>query len=85
MKYKRRIDTIPTVHESVENIALRRNPNIKRDELLWRGDDCLEWVCEHGVGHTIFAPYPGPNWYHGCDGCCNKIKVSFAIEFLVKK
>jgi len=44
-----------------------------------RGDGRLEWVCEHGIGHTIAVPtnWPRPDkgkpdyrYIHGCDGCC---------------
>jgi len=46
-----------------------------------RGDGRLEWVCKHGIGHTIAVPtnWPGPDkgkpdyrYIHGCDGCCSK-------------
>ena len=40
----------------------------------WRADGRLEWVCEHGVGHTVHVPADKANesvmWEHGCDGCC---------------
>jgi hypothetical protein len=42
-----------------------------------RSDGRIEWVCEHGVGHTIghrskkMEPH---DWIHGCDGCCDKVK-----------
>ena len=38
-----------------------------------RLDGRIEWVCEHGVGHTIWAPKSmGESRYmHGCDGCCS--------------
>jgi len=46
----------------------------------FRADGRIEWVCEHGVGHTIWAPagyrkMTGKYWdTHGCDGCCSKKK-----------
>lgn len=41
------------------------------DELQYRGISRIEWICEHGVGHTIWSPF---NFFeHGCDGCCQKI------------
>jgi hypothetical protein len=43
-----------------------------------RADGRVEWVCEHGVGHTIKVPEQFKNqdawWIHGCDGCCVKDK-----------
>lgn len=46
-------------------------------ELQYREDGRIEWVCKHGVGHTVYAPYNlGDHGYtHGCDGCCNHIKI----------
>lgn len=44
-----------------------------------RGDGRLEWICKHGIGHTIAVPtnWPKPSdgrpdwrYIHGCDGCC---------------
>ena len=43
-----------------------------------REDGRVEWVCKHGVGHTISVPkeyeYESAWWSHGCDGCCTDIK-----------
>lgn len=45
-----------------------------KGKLNWRMDGRLEWVCKHGVGHTIYVPPEHENdeawWAHGCDGCC---------------
>lgn len=42
--------------------------------IVYRSDGRVEWVCEHGVGHTISVPRRYENqeswWAHGCDGCC---------------
>ncbi len=42
----------------------------------WRSDGRLEWLCEHGVGHTVHVPPDKASesvyWEHGCDGCCQK-------------
>ena len=73
---------IPSVHESIENIFLRRNPQCKREELNWRADGRLEWVCKRGIGHTVFSMED--YWTHGCDGCCKDL-VKFGIEFHVPK
>ena len=40
-----------------------------------RADGRVEWVCIHGIGHTIYEPNlnnrEGKYAYsHGCDGCC---------------
>lgn len=45
-----------------------------------REDGRIEWICKHGVGHTIDAPEKykkelGSYWnVHGCCGCCGKKK-----------
>ncbi len=40
-------------------------------DLLIRGDGRVEWVCGHGVGHTIAVPKGSDKtfWIHCCDGC----------------
>jgi hypothetical protein len=53
---------------------LKLNPKIKEEEISWRRDGRLEWICEHGVGHTVYEP-KGKDYIHGCDGCCKKVKV----------
>lgn len=30
----------------------------------------VEWICEHGVGHT--DPRSTSYTVHGCDGCCSR-------------
>ena len=42
-------------------------------EFLLREDGRIEWVCEHGIGHTVWYPRYSDN-VHGCDGCCGKMK-----------
>ena len=43
------------------------------EEFLMRADGRCEWVCSHGVGHTVCVPKEYINsdawWSHGCDGC----------------
>lgn len=51
-----------------------RRMNPYRTTLLWRADGKLEWMCEHGVGHTVWHP-EGFDFMHGCDGCCKDVKV----------
>ncbi len=51
----------------------------KKGELCHRADGRLEWVCEHGIGHTVWYPKgfgskAGP--VHGCDGCCAKRNIA---------
>jgi len=75
------MEQIQSVHKSIEDIFLRRNPSCKREHLLWRVDQRLEWTCSHGVGHTVFSL--DNNFTHGCDGCCKLTK--FSIEFHVPK
>lgn len=42
-------------------------------EFLKRLDGRVEWICDHGVGHTVWFP-PGSDDVHGCDGCCKFLK-----------
>lgn len=42
------------------------------DPIQERLDGRIEWVCDHGVGHTVWYP-KGSDAVHGCDGCCNDI------------
>lgn len=67
------------VHEAIEKIFLKRNQKCKKKDLFWRADERLEWICKHGIGHTVFAPEP-ENWVHGCDGCCADL-ITFSIKF----
>ena len=43
-----------------------------------RMDGRIEWICKHGIGHTIKVPKEYEKlkawWSHGCDGCCTKLK-----------
>jgi hypothetical protein len=54
-----------------------------RNPVEWniRSDGRLEFMCKHGVGHTVSIPpfveltnegldAQRPWWAHGCDGCC---------------
>ena len=45
---------------------------------LDRWDGRIEAICEHGVGHTIFAPKKKGNtgFIHGCDSCCDSVKLT---------
>ena len=38
------------------------------EEFYLRADGRVEWICKHGVGHTVYG-YS----IHGCDGCCDKL------------
>lgn len=53
-----------------------------------RGDGRIEWVCEHGVGHTIWAPKEqgDAGYVHGCDGCCADLKINkgYSIKWNVE-
>lgn len=56
---------------NIEIIAKKYNrPN---KEFLRRADGRIEWICEHGIGHTVWFP-KGSDGTHGCDGCCLKLK-----------
>ncbi|MAE82668.1 MAG: hypothetical protein CMB80_08040 [Flammeovirgaceae bacterium] len=41
-----------------------------------RSDGRREWICKHGIGHTVGVPEEKKGdtdwWLHGCDGCCKK-------------
>lgn len=43
-----------------------------------RLDGRLEWVCNHGTGHTVAIPKKYQEqkswWTHGCDGCCKEMR-----------
>lgn len=43
---------------------------------LHRMDGRKEKICEHGVGHTVYAPQ-GSDYNHGCDGCCKGYKEEY--------
>lgn len=59
--------------KEIINNFLELNPDLEEKDLLWRADGRLEWICEHGVGHTV---YELKDWgyIHGCDGCCQDVK-----------
>ena len=60
--------------DSIEEKFLKKNPTVEPSELNWTGDGRLEWVCEHGIGHTVYAP-EDLDLVHGCDGCCEDIII----------
>lgn len=59
-------------------------------------DGRIEWMCEHGIGHTIMIPNVKAEedstlkdtrdaWFlHGCDGCCSAKYVKARIKNIVK-
>ena len=53
----------------IELMFLDLNPCVSLDDLCWRSDGCLDWICGHGLYHTVFAP-SSSNFVHSCDGCC---------------
>lgn len=53
-----------------QELAIRYN--IEEDRIQKRADGRFEWVCEHGVGHTIWFP-KNSDGVHGCDGCCREL------------
>jgi len=42
------------------------------DDIVYRMDGRVEWVCEDGIGHTIYSL--DNNFVHGCNGNCSKLK-----------
>jgi len=55
----------------------KRKPTVKELNLRYGDnnwlmrDGIIEWICEHGVGHTVWSPHDYN--VHGCDGCCRKL------------
>jgi len=47
-----------------------------KPKYLNRMDGRVERICEHGVGHTVYAP-EGSDYIHGCDGCCKGYKEEY--------
>jgi len=41
-------------------------------EFQRRLDGRIEWVCKHGVGHTVWSEEGSEN--HCCDGCCSELR-----------
>lgn len=54
----------------IGDVAKKYNKSLK--EFIRRTDGRIEWICEHGIGHTVWAP-KGCNNIHGCDGCCDNL------------
>ena len=48
---------------------------IDQKNLNYRVDGRIEWICEHGVGHTVYNPMDWGEYSmgHGCDGCCSRL------------
>ena len=44
-----------------------------------REDERIEWICPHGVGHTVYSPTQ--NYVHGCDGCCDKYGLTIVEDY----
>jgi len=42
-------------------------------EFITRADGRIEWLCEHNVGHTVWAP-KGLDLRHTCDNCCKILR-----------
>lgn len=51
--------------------------NLPVEELSFREDGRVEWICEHGVGHTVYNPndWGEYTYVHGCCGCCCNIET----------
>lgn len=51
--------------------------NLPIEELSFRDDGRIEWICKHGVGHTVYNPndWGEYTYVHGCDNCCKDIKL----------
>lgn len=68
--------------KTIKEIA--KELNKPESEFLVRMDGRIEWVCEHGVGHTVYAdPELGDwGWVHGCDGCCGCCGTDVFVDVL---
>jgi len=53
--------------------TIAKKYNKPENEFIRRADGRIEWLCEHGCGHTVWYP-KGSDDIHGCDGCCKKLK-----------
>jgi hypothetical protein len=60
-------------YEGIKHIITVTNPKIDRNNLNIREDGRVEYICNHGVGHTLYSP--SEDYTHGCDGCCKDLKV----------
>ena len=58
-----------------EALAVIKNEGMTAKTIV-RMDRRIEWICEHGVGHTIWYP-KGNDAVHGCCGeaCCSQKEV----------
>lgn len=58
------------------NTFIKKILSTKNSQIIERADGRKEWICEHGVGHTIYVPPKHKDdkswWAHNCDGCCAK-------------
>ena len=47
-------------------------------QYCFRMDGRVEFICEHGIGHTIHVPEKYTKdwawWSHGCCGCCSGVR-----------
>ena len=48
-------------------------------DIIYRMDGRIEWVCENGIGHTIYSR--DNNYVHGCNGACAKLKYPDYEEY----
>ena len=62
------------------------NPDLK---FKFRIDGRLEYICPHGIGHTVYAPpilQDDGTYYrdyvHGCDGCCKNVIIPRKYQYL---
>ena len=61
----------------IERLAIEYG--VPEHRLVQRIDGRIEWICKHGVGHTIYHPkgeYYKTGFVHCCDGCCKQLKKS---------
>ena len=55
-----------------------------------RADGRIEWICEDGIGHTIYEPEFNNRsgrfaYAHGCDGCCSDINKDDLMKLYMEQ
>lgn len=64
------------------------NSLLDKREFNFRSDGRIEWVCKHGIGHTVWVPKLKNKkeekvwWVHTCDGCCKSKEIKDLIKFI---
>ena len=57
-------------YDNYKILELAKKYKKKPNTFQQKEDGRIEWVCKHGIGHTVY----GNDMTHCCDGCCIKLK-----------